>query len=271
MKWNDKFLWTNIVKFAFHRFIEQKILQNLDFNKKKKINIVKLNVATIKFVITIFISFDIFQNFLRIAIDRIIFLLKNYIVKLEFIIDDNNIFVIFVTSIFRSSNKTFFISILIRRTTNVTKIRIWIFKINNREVILFEFFFMQNFYFSNDNVFANINSIINEIKQCLKINEYFFQFDECIIYTNNNNNIIKLHNQLILSNWLLMLKQKLLIEIKLQIMNNEKESIKCICFISFIVVSLLKFYLVLHSRLQSRSIKSNSTFSMIVYRRKSMY
>lgn len=241
--WNNKITWINNIKFIFSTWLNIEKLKNI--NVQTTLSNQRFNVATSKFIEIHLTKIEISSNFLIVAIEKLLQLLKNHEKSKNELIFKNDFLFIFI-NIFSSANfssqrfnKTYFISIFTSREShNLNYVHVWIVRVNKYEIIRFDLFFLFNFQFDFDSLFFAIDSILKIMIECLRIHNLLL-IDETKIVVIDNDHKLNLMTQFIMNNWCKVLICEFSLKIKMKIREKNDEFVTNIDHTRFIYVSLL--------------------------------
>ena len=292
LKWHDDASWMSIIRF--------KLLQAIFVNEFLTLNFRQNQVTTRTFleqIATQFITKDIVQSndistdFFRAIITHLFQLLKNYATKFiiksksekEFASNSLNSSFFsrfksqtslksFSQLIDKRSNSLVDFSVTIS-TSKIFKfeyIKIYVKRVNVRNVVQSELFYMHNFFETAKNeTIVTANLICSFMKTCLRQSEYLRESENEMKWFNSKNNFVQIENVTQFVNFCWMLKTDLLEQMKLIVLKKNNEAIERMHLLSITKHLLLTDVSVSSRFTQRQSKQFDATYEVIAHNRKS--
>ena len=292
LKWHDDASWMSIIRF--------KLLQAIFVNEFLTLNFRQNQVTTRTFleqIATQFITKDIVQSndistdFLRAIIAHLFQLLKNYatkfIIKSEFekgLASDSlssSFFSRFKSQtslrsfsqlIDKRSNSLvdFSVTISTSKISKLEYIKIYVKRVNVRDVVQSELFYMHNFLeTAKDETIVTANLICSFMKTCLRQSEYLRESEDEVKWFSPESNFVQVENVTQFVNFCWMLKTDLSEQVELIVLEEDNEAVERMHLLSITKHLLLTDVSVSSRFTQRQSKQSDATYEVIAHSRKS--
>ena len=217
LKWHDDVSWMSIIRFKLLQAIFVNEFLTLNFRQNQMTTRTFFEQIAIQFITKDIVQFnDISIDFFRAIITHLFQLLKNYAIK--FIIKSkfeeelaSNSLNFFFFSRFKSQTSfrffsqlidkrsnslvDFFVTIFTNKIFKFEYIKIYVKRVNVRDVVQSELFYMHNFLeTAKDETIVTTNFICSFMKTCLRNSEYFRESENQMKWFNLESNSIQVEN-----------------------------------------------------------------------------